>query len=459
MIQNLDLSEKNANHISKTQSWTHFLLFVLSAFAIGMAVQISNGAYHPRAMRWLTLSLCFLGAPFFLKPISKIEKNGENICAIFLLILLAQQFFTLFTNSPAMYLAGSFEPYFFAGVFFAVLVLMIAQIYQRNEKVFLLIIVAIHFGISCLILYYSPHPAIDVFDIHQTAIKGLLGGSNPYTLVTRNIYGTPDFFGEGLVKNGFIQIGFPYPPLSLFFSTMGHFLGDFRIAHALGMSATAVFIFALAPGRFGLLLSSLLLFSPRSFFVIEQSWTEPLVTACFGLVLYLSKIKSKYLWLGLGLFFSVKQYAILLAPLVCLLNNENVFSKKNMRLVLYSGLAAFFITAPLAFWNISSFLNDVLFFQIRQPFRRDALSYLAAAERNGFYLIPRNVAFYIFFATLIGLGIRKFYCRKEIFFAHGASLLFFLFFIFNKQAFCNYYYAVMAMTLMSAASAFPSERV
>ena len=83
---------------------------------------------------------------------------------------------------------------------------------------------------------------------------------------------------------------------------------------------------------------------------------------------------------ALGLFFAIKQYAVLLAPLAFLLVDARPGPVRRRETLLLLGkavLLAAALTLPLALWNLPGFLNDVVLFQARQPFRIDSLSYAA----------------------------------------------------------------------------------
>jgi hypothetical protein len=91
--------------------------------------------------------------------------------------------------------------------------------------------------------------------------------------------------------------------------------------------------------------------------------------------------------------------------------------------------------------------------QAFQPFRRDALSYLAMVYNIFTHAkgLPQDVAPWVrlspaisLLALVAGLGLTLRTLRPSpASFAAAVSVVFLLFFAFNKQAFCNYYYFVL----------------
>jgi hypothetical protein len=106
---------------------------------------------------------------------------------------------------------------------------------------------------------------------------------------------------------------------------------------------------------------------------------------------------------------------------------------------------------PLALVDVRAFLNDVVLFQVRQPFRADALSFLALFARLRGAPFPSGIGF-IALAAVIALALLR-AARTPAGFALGVAAAFFGFFAYNKQAFCNYYYFVVgALCVCVAAS-------
>ena len=91
-------------------------------------------------------------------------------------------------------------------------------------------------------------------------------------------------------------------------------------------------------------------------------------------------------------------------------------------------------------------------FQFLQGFRNDALSYLVLIHRN----FPR-VTLPVWISLLplvviIPLSLRRL-ASSPAGFAAAVTAVHLFFFAFNKQAFCNYYYFVIATACWSIAAA------
>ena len=111
------------------------------------------------------------------------------------------------------------------------------------------------------------------------------------------------------------------------------------------------------------------------------------------------------------------------------------------------------VSLPLVLWNPAEFWHDVVALQVYQPFRVEAMSYLAWAAQGGGERLPTALAFV---AGSIGVAIGLWrQPRTPAGFAATCSLAFIGFFAFNKQAFCNYYYFVIGALCVAAAAVEP----
>jgi 4-amino-4-deoxy-L-arabinose transferase-like glycosyltransferase len=271
----------------------------------------------------------------------------------------------------------------------------------------------------------------------------LLAGKNPYTLTFPNIYGDSSaFYGPGMSVDNRLQFGFPYPPLSLLLAVPGAILGgDFRYSQLIALAAGGALIALARGGRMGLAAAALYMFSPRGFFVLEQGWTEPYVVALLALVVFCACRFRAGLGVALGLLLASKQYMILALALVPLLQPLGPNRRPRWRWIAALAIPAIavatIVTMPLALWDLPAFIHSVVALQFHQPFRADALSFLAAfAYVTGGHL-PGGCGFVA--ATLATLlALRRCRCTPAGFSA-ATAFVFFSFFAFNKQAFCNYY--------------------
>lgn len=313
----------------------------------------------------------------------------------------------------------------------------------RQLRLALLGLLGLELALGAWVIRHSPHPTIDVVIFQRDGVAALLAGKNPYTLTFPNIYGDSSaFYGPGMSVDNRLQFGFPYPPLSLLLAVPGAILGgDFRYSQLIALAAGGALIALARGGRMGLAAAALYMFSPRGFFVLEQGWTEPYVVALLALVVFCACRFRAGLGVALGLLLASKQYMILALPLVALLRPPGPDGRPHWRWIAAVAIPAIavatLVTLPLALWDLPAFLHAVVALQFYQPFRADALSFLAAfAYVTGGHL-PGACGFAAAaLATL--LALRRCRCTPAGFSAATAFVLF-SFFAFNKQAFCNYY--------------------
>lgn len=195
------------------------------------------------------------------------------------------------------------------------------------------------------------------------------------------------------------------------------------------------------PGRLGLVAAATFLFTPRVFFVLEQGWTEPFVVLLLSAVVFCACRAPRLLAYALGLFLVVKQYLVFAAPAGLLLFPKPFRWRNVQGTVLRATTVALAVSLPFILWNVSAFTYDVVTLHIHQPFRQDALSYLAWLAREGGVPLPTALAFA---AALAGMALGLWRAaRTPAGFAATVALVYLGFFAFNKQAFCNYYFFVV----------------
>jgi len=313
-------------------------------------------------------------------------------------------------------------------------------------------LIAIQLSLSIWIVRASPDPFVDVFTVHLEALRALGQGLDPYGRTFANIYGHDHFYGPGLVVNGRVQIGFPYPPLSLLMAAPGQLLaGDFRYGNAVAVALAALVIGTCRTGRLAVGAGALFLFIPRGLFIVEQGWTEPYVVLLFAATVWCACRAPALVPLALGLFFAVKQYAILAAPLVVLLHAGPGVWWKTGRTLLQAALVAAVVTVPFVIAGPAAFVDDVVKLQIVQPFRPDSLSYLAEWA----YLTGRTPWMWLaFIVTPVVVVLCLAYAPRNVAgFAGAVALSTMVFFAFNKQAFVNYYFFVAGALCCALAAA------
>jgi uncharacterized membrane protein len=303
-------------------------------------------------------------------------------------------------------------------------------------------------------LRYSPSPVIDVFVFQRDASVALGAGQGPYGMTFPDIYGHSPFYGPGMSVGGRLQFGFPYPPLSLLLVAPAQWLaGDPRYAQLVAMELAALLMAFARPGRMGVLAAALFLTTPRILFVLEQAWTEPLIVLGVAATAFAALRFPRARPWTLGAFLALKQYLLLALPAALLLERWPL--RGRPWLASWSRAAAVVAATMLPFviWEPGGFFHSVVTLQFYQPFRHEALSYLAWWAARGGGEIGAWVSL-IAAVSAAALALWR-APRNATGFAAGLALTLLAFFAFNKQAFCNYYFLVIG-ALCVALSAAPA---
>lgn len=348
---------------------------------------------------------------------------------------------------------------------------------SRALAVLAVLATAVVFG---YLLRHAPSPRIDVFQIQQRGAELLAAGANPYSALYPNPYDpveTTAFFGHYSASLDH----YPYPPLSLLLTTLLHRLThDVRWLFLLLHLLIACVLYRLGrrwqqrrAERFdlGLVLLCIHLLHPRGFLVIEQAWTEPLLAAAIALWADFRARHSQAPQppspagvsrclvadsLLLGVALACKQYGLLLlAPYL----SRSLFAwlsptwlHARRRLSLGISLLPLAIGYLLfAAWQPADFVEDVVLFQLKQPFRSEALSLPALLYALSDIKLPGAIAAVGLLLPPLWLGRGR---PPRLPAGLGGQLLLFSlmlfgFFVTAKQAFCNYYYLVGVLLLLT----------
>jgi hypothetical protein len=432
-----------------------------SAFAVGAlgrSLQIANGGFAVEAVYWLAVSLAVVLLAAAVERPDNIARVDAYIVPIIAGAVMLANVAQLATARPGTFV--HFEPS--AQIFFRAGIALLAAVAAsaawgapRNGKLAQVsVLVAAHFAMGWLVIHVTPHPAIDVDVFHRDAIEALRSGLNPYRMTFPNIYSDAGFYGQGLSVDGRLQFGFPYPPLGLLLAIPGRLLGgDHRYAQLVALETAAVLMAFARPGRFGTLAAVLFLTTPRVFFVLEQSWTEPFLVLGLAAVIFAACRSSRAVpWL-FGAFVALKQYLVLALPAALLLLPWPLRRNRVAPLFAKAGAVAFGITLPFFLWGPGAFWSSVVTLQFHQPFRVDALTILAWWVSLGYAPPPSFVPFLV--AAIVMALLMWRLPRTAEGFGAMVGVTFLAFFAFNKQAFCNYYFFVIGAFCTSLAAWLP----
>jgi len=435
--------------------WTGAIGAVLAAALLGRALQVDSGHYRPEAVVWLSLAFAVLLVVVAAPEIPAVARRGPAAALWALAAGVTYEAVDLLGRPPGMYLRlegrTDLLPFFLGVAAAAALAGLLLARESFRRVCFPLLLVA-HLLLGVWIIRVSPDPRTDVHVFQRDASAALLSGHGPYGMAHPGLAVDPRFYGPGLVVDGHPRIGLPYPPLSALLSLPGHLLGDHRYSLLIATILAAALMGFLRPGPLAAGGAALFLFTPRRFFVLEQGFTEPYVVLALAFVVLCASRYRRALPYAVGLFFAVKQYGVLAAPLLALLLPRPLSWREVWNLAWKAGVTALAVTLPLALVDPPAFVRDVVLFQIQQPFRWDSLSFLAAFARAAGSPPPGWLGFLALLAlTALALWRAP---RTPAGFALGVGVVFFGFFAFGKQAFANYYlFVVGALCLAVSASA------
>lgn len=316
----------------------------------------------------------------------------------------------------------------------------------------------IHLAIGIWVIESAPDPHIDLWYMQVDGVRALIDGVNPYLPIYENIHGADTtYYGPGLVVDGELTIGFPYPPLSLLLVLPGELLaGEVRYAHLVAIELSALVMAATRPGPVAPKGALLYLFTPWTFLMAVGSWTEPLVVLLLSIGVLAAVRAPRVVGPALGLLIAVKQYALLGLPLALLLLAPD--RQARWRIGWQSVAVAAAVTIPFVLWDIDAFSWSTLGSIAGQVFRPDTLSYLAVLPGDWG---PRLsvVASLVLLPAAALVAWRA--PRTPSGFAISFAFMLMAFFAFSRQGGGNYFFAVIgALCCAVAASQWqPSQRL
>jgi hypothetical protein len=430
------------------------LLFVLSAIALGHALQINNGFYDYSALKWVTAALALCGAGVAcLRAQPRSPRRWRLAVCITLAVGIIWQLITLSIARPGFYLDAD-PDYRILRICIAAEAVMIAlgiAGVRRAARIWFPAVLALNLALGVWMMKASPHPWIDVVTVHKAAIEALLQHEDPYRISFENIYGdeAKNFYNPAAIAGRRIAFGYPYPPVSLLFAVPGQVLfGDFRYAQLAALIAAAALIGRSAEGLAPKLAACLLLTTPRGLFVLEQGWTEPIALLLLAATVFLMPRRPLVgAWVG-GLMIFAKQYLFLAGP--PFLRYALGQRRRDVLPILgFAGLAAAAATLPFALWHPNSFMNNVIWLQTREPFRTDSLSYLSWAARQGW---GQGTFWWAVGAACLAMVVSLLSTPNTAAGLCASITLYSLaLFAFGSKAFCNYYYFVIGALCCTAA--------
>jgi hypothetical protein len=429
---------------------------VVAAASIGFAIQVRYGEFDPRAIAWLSVGVIAAGLAIWTKP------GSRRIVMVLIFAALAMQFWRLFTRSPSIVRFKHSEYILCAAGLLLAAACVVGLIGKATRSCAFGGILAMHFILGVLVICIYPNPIVDVFLYEQGAATALVHGQDPYAVRFPDVYAhsATSHYGPGVSVNGWLQYGYPYPPVPMLMAAPGLIAGDFRYAYLLAVTAAGVLIATMRGGirplRGGVALdgiavgaATLLLFLPSQFLVMQIGWTEPTAVLLLAATVWIALRHPRWLAIPLGLLLVCKQYMIFAVPAVWLLMPA-IPAGKRRRIAVETIIVAVAVSLPFAIIGGPRFWQSVVGFHFRQSFRYDALNYLVLLTHSfpALTLWPRfeqigPAVGIVAAAGMVALCLRRL-PRTPAGFSAAIGLILLAFFIFNKQAFCNYYYFIIA---------------
>ena len=319
----------------------------------------------------------------------------------------------------------------------------------REGNVRLLALVAVHLAIGVWVIAQVADPFIDLYIMQADGARALVEGVNPYLPIYPNIHG-PDspYYGPGLVVDGELTIGFPYPPLSLLLVAPAELLaGDPRYAHLVAIGGAALLMAASRPGPTATGAALLYLFTPWTFLMVAGSWTEPLVVLFLAATVTAALRAPRLVGVALGLLIGVKQYMLLALPLALWQLARD--GKTRWRMGWQSVVVALAVTVPFVLWDLGAFWWSTIGSLAVQAFRPDSLTYLAVLPGDWG---PRLSILGFLLLLPLGALIAWRAPRSPSGFAASVGLALLVFFAFSRQGSTNYYVAVIGALCCAVAA-------
>jgi hypothetical protein len=305
------------------QRWPNILLLSIAVASLCLAINERDGEYWPSALRYVSIAIGACALTVILPPacdrgISSliVKLSGVGLAAAMALAVFMSPPLGRFPWSNDLADSEHTSRVFYyaaSGIAYALAALLALGFLERKRAWRFVVPVAFVLYLclgAWLIHRAAPSPAIDVYVFQQEAAKTLLHGGNPYAMSFDDIYrdtkpADRPVYAENLVRDGKVLFGFPYPPLSLYLSTLGYVVaGDYRYAQLLALAGAALFIAFARPSPWSSLIAILLLFAPRSFFVLCRGWTEPFAILCLAATVFCALRYRKLLPIALGLLLA-----------------------------------------------------------------------------------------------------------------------------------------------------------
>lgn len=443
----IDAARRSATHDADRAPYGAVLL-AMAAVTLAGTLQSTGGVLTPIGLLGISVLLAELWTARI------IWNSGTSPFSNALMLGAVGLQIPLLINDPLTSLMSSatrqqYVMFVLAGGATSILLLVVAP---RAQRLLLAISAAFAFAIGVTVINGLPRPQIDVLQFQTESARALLRGISPYSITFHDPYSAAEsaqFYGPGVSVGGVLKFGYPYMPLTLMLALPGYLAGDVRYASLGAVVVASILIARARPSRSSTIAALLLLLTPALPFMVLVAWSDTYVVLLLAAVWYAQCRAPRLVPYVIGLLFASKQYLVIATPLILLLIPRPWSAMALWRFAWRTAAAGSFVTLPFLVWDFAGFMHSVVWLQFRQPFRHDALSYLAwlnPAQPGKWLVLP-----FLLTGGTVGVLLRG-STRRAVSFPLALGLSMLPFFAFNKQAFFNYYFFILGCVCCAIAS-------
>ncbi len=277
----------------------------------------------------------------------------------------------------------------------------------------------------CCVPFASSAPNVDVWVYFEKAVGAMNSLVNPYTLTYPDIYQGAHHYNPKFI----------YWPMSLYLMAPIKWFADVRFSLVIALFASAYLLKRDSSYTHWDILIFLLF--PINFFVIEQSWIEPLMIPF--LILHFQSLRNKdYKWaaIWLGALCALKQF--MLAPF--LLSSLYLLRVKGFKHTLIAPAFILLTFFPFLILTPETFIQNTFLEFLRFPARADSLSWVAHFLFHYDYELSGTISALLYLGTFIFCAYKLWQEQSLLALKSGYFLTLAVTFLFGKQSFANYYF-------------------
>ncbi|MCH8083418.1 MAG: hypothetical protein IH885_04200 [Myxococcales bacterium] len=437
-------------------------LLLFAHAALSLAVAIRQGTYNRAALACAVVA-CIVILCVAFGPASNARRDATPSPQAVALWLMALALGAILGRPFGFAIALWFPPFVFAWnqiLLFGGMALLIASFRPLSSRInwggIVFVIIGVATALRVLLLVASPDPPIDVFTMREDGAAALLQGRNPYETPVRDLMGAERY--------GYTIENYVYPPATLFPDAVAIQLGGgVRMLSALADLGVCLILIGVARRRLpklwrspaALLTAAPLLYS-KGPFIMEQSWTEPLLLVALTLWWGLAVSgRERAAAVAFGYFLALKQYLVFWVVAFV----GYALGRRRLALIAIPPVVVFATVIPFLVWNLQAFIDYPIRWMFTEsfPFRTDSLSLPGLWFRMTGDVPPGTLAIAAGGVTAALLTWRWWRrgpvlgWREDVLLVGIAATL--VAFLVGPQAFANYYYLMTNALILAIVGA------